>query len=160
MIADETESDMNAEDHVVVGNDSFEYNKNIVNGGSYYSGGIMAENPSDGKSEASNWNISEILEYKSKFNSGEFLTSTLLDELEVERASELNDVKKIRSIISKIELKVSSFVVDINKDIKLLKEVAEENKRKPALAFDDISAIESVSDDFLNSGIYVVRPKQ
>lgn len=105
LITDESDCDMNV-DNVIVGNNTFEYNKKIAKGGPYCSeNGMFVE-----EDETSYSNVSEISEYESQFkpNSGDFLTNTLLDELEDVREFELEST--FRSITTLIERKVSVFI--------------------------------------------------
>ena len=152
---------MDSVDDVIVGNDSFKYNKETVQGGPYCSGKGFVKSSYVGQT-SDDWNISEISEYASQFksNSNEFLTSTLLDEFEVVREWEVDYAKKIRSISSNIERKVSLFIADVNNDLNQLQEVVKQNKIKPESMETIDSPIDpewenAASEDSFQSGNYI-----
>lgn len=120
------------ETDIIVGHDSYEYNKAMLKGRPYFSKKAMAmifevENIAEEFLPRKTDEIlfPETFDYSAnfKFNDGNFLTSTVIDEIDFLPSIKRSEVSDALLKLSAVELKLSFCVKDILNDLNQSKEV-------------------------------------
>lgn len=127
-------SDVDENINEIAGHDSYEFNKAIMKGGRYINKQPMIFDVANSEdcddnvvSVASNQELFELADYDEMFKSNDFLTSTVLDEINASHNfDQLHDCI-VLSKLSKIESEMHSFVESTFKKIKEVVTAASKN---------------------------------